>query len=201
MERDMDDVKDSHPGWPIRLRQWVQRHTLQVAGGIVLCTLSLGGTSILYHKRRKSSRRASSGSQGRSLDSASLLLSDNESAAAVRIPLRDVVRFKEKQWFMEDLQNSRQGDSNAMLRVAKMYLHGQGCEKNITMAAEWLRRARYQGLHATLDELWAGTPAELAQEKQAAARAQRLQAQMAHSPQPPQPRQWRARDGNPAAAG
>jgi TPR repeat protein len=40
------------------------------------------------------------------------------------------------------LQNTRQGDANAMLRLAKMLLHGQGCERNLPMAQEWLRKAR-----------------------------------------------------------
>eukprot|EP00955_Chlamydomonas_euryale_P057891 356917-Chlamydomonas_euryale.AAC.13 len=39
-------------------------------------------------------------------------------------------------------QASREGDANAMLRLSKMYLHGQGCEKNVEMAHEWLRKAR-----------------------------------------------------------
>lgn len=53
------------------------------------------------------------------------------------------------------LQGSREGDPNAMLRLAKMYLHGQGCQQNISMAQEWLRKARYLGVGATLDELYA----------------------------------------------
>lgn len=50
------------------------------------------------------------------------------------IPLRDVIHFKERQWYMEELQNSRDGDPNSMLRLAKMCLNGQGCEKNMLMA-------------------------------------------------------------------
>ena len=60
----------------------------------------------------------------------------------LRIPLIEVVRFKEKQWFVEELEGARDGDANAMLRLAKMYLHGQGCEKSMPMAQEWLRKAR-----------------------------------------------------------
>lgn len=107
-----------------------------------------------------------------------------------------------------------------MLRLAKMQLHGQGCERNLPMAQEWLRKARYVllgkrscrgseeaasclwhclsylhsclqsspipvahtfsftcrylGLHATLEELWAGEPEELEQMRAAvAARAAR----------------------------
>ena len=60
----------------------------------------------------------------------------------LRIPLSEVVRFKEKQWFVEELEAARDGDANAMLRLAKMYLHGQGCERNMPMAQEWLRKAR-----------------------------------------------------------
>jgi TPR repeat protein len=102
-----------------------------------------------------------------------------------RIPLPDLVRFKERQWFLEELevggrggggrggrraapaathqhdprppapQNSRDGDPNAMLRLAKMYLHGQGCAPSAAMAQEWLRKARYLGVGASLDELYA----------------------------------------------
>jgi len=109
-----------------------------------------------------------------------------------RIPLKDVIRFKERQWFVEELevgaqllgqgaharpagaqrldchvslggsrrpwraladadppphllpppQQSRDGDPNAMLRLSKMYLHGQGCQPNLHMAQEWLKKAR-----------------------------------------------------------
>ncbi|PNH02677.1 hypothetical protein TSOC_011327, partial [Tetrabaena socialis] len=75
------------------------------------------------------------------------------SGGPVRIPLRDLVRFREEQWFMEELENSREGDPNAMLRLAKMYLYGQGCERNTNIAQEWLRRARAGGVYCTLDEL------------------------------------------------
>jgi TPR repeat protein len=39
-------------------------------------------------------------------------------------------------------QTARDGDANSMVRLAKMYLHGQGCQQNIAMAQEWVRRAR-----------------------------------------------------------
>jgi TPR repeat protein len=39
------------------------------------------------------------------------------------------------------MQNSRDGDPNSMLRLAKMYLHGQGCQRSIGMAQQWLGRA------------------------------------------------------------
>lgn len=29
-----------------------------------------------------------------------------------------------------------------MLRLAKMYLYGQGCQRSVNLAQEWLRRAR-----------------------------------------------------------
>lgn len=40
------------------------------------------------------------------------------------------------------LQNAREADPNAILRLAKMYLHGQGCQRNIALAQEWVRKAR-----------------------------------------------------------
>ncbi|GLC40929.1 hypothetical protein PLESTM_001132300 [Pleodorina starrii] len=70
-----------------------------------------------------------------------------------RIPLKELVRFREEQWFLEELENSRDGDPNAMLRLAKMYLYGQGCERSVNIAQEWLRRARAGGIYCTLDEL------------------------------------------------
>jgi hypothetical protein len=60
----------------------------------------------------------------------------------VRIPLRDVLRFKERQWYQEEVEACRQGDANAMLRLAKMYLHGQGCAQSPGLASAWLRKAR-----------------------------------------------------------
>lgn len=42
-----------------------------------------------------------------------------------------------------------------MLRLAKMYLHGQGCQRSAGMAQEWLRKARYLGVGGTLEELYA----------------------------------------------
>ncbi|GLI70277.1 hypothetical protein VaNZ11_015209, partial [Volvox africanus] len=70
-----------------------------------------------------------------------------------RIPLTELVRFREQQWYLEELENARDGDPNAMLRLAKMYLYGQGCTRSINMAQEWLRRARAGGVYCTLDEL------------------------------------------------
>jgi TPR repeat protein len=40
------------------------------------------------------------------------------------------------------LQNAREGDPNAVLRVAKMYLYGAGCDPNVNITMEWLRKAR-----------------------------------------------------------
>jgi hypothetical protein len=42
-----------------------------------------------------------------------------------------------------------------MLRLAKMYLHGQGCQRSAGMAQEWLRKARYLGVGGSLEELYA----------------------------------------------
>jgi hypothetical protein len=39
-------------------------------------------------------------------------------------------------------QGARDADANAMVRLAKMYLHGQGCQQNIALAQEWVRKAR-----------------------------------------------------------
>ncbi|KAG2439399.1 hypothetical protein HXX76_004756 [Chlamydomonas incerta] len=75
------------------------------------------------------------------------------SGSTPRIPLKELVRFREQQWFLEELENSREGDPNAMLRLAKMYLYGQGCERSVNIAQEWLRRARAGGVYCTLDEL------------------------------------------------
>lgn len=40
------------------------------------------------------------------------------------------------------LQNARDADPNSMIRLAKMYLNGQGCQRNIALAQEWVRKAR-----------------------------------------------------------
>lgn len=45
------------------------------------------------------------------------------------IPLADVVRFKEQQWFVEELEASREGDANAMLRLAKVKIDFYACSK------------------------------------------------------------------------
>lgn len=39
-------------------------------------------------------------------------------------------------------QQARDADANSMIRLAKMYLNGQGCQRNIAMAQEWVRKAR-----------------------------------------------------------
>lgn len=70
-----------------------------------------------------------------------------------RIPLVAVVRFRERHWFLEDLQLAREGDAMAMSRLAKMYLHGQGTDPNLVMAHEWARKARYFGANITLEEM------------------------------------------------
>jgi len=68
-------------------------------------------------------------------------------------PLVEVVRFKERQWYLEELDDSRGGDANAMVRLARMRLHGQGCPPSVSAAGEWVSRARALGAAATLDEL------------------------------------------------
>jgi TPR repeat protein len=40
------------------------------------------------------------------------------------------------------LQLARDADPNSMIRLAKMYLNGQGCQRNIALAQEWVRKAR-----------------------------------------------------------
>lgn len=40
------------------------------------------------------------------------------------------------------VQQARDADPNSMIRLAKMYLNGQGCQRNIAMAQEWVRKAR-----------------------------------------------------------
>lgn len=64
-----------------------------------------------------------------------------------------------------------------MLRLAKMYLHGQGCEKSLAMAQEWLRKARYLGVYCTLEELYAGEDWEAAKASAAAVARRALKQQ------------------------
>jgi len=52
------------------------------------------------------------------------------------------VVFCGRLWSAGVLQNARDADPNAMLRLAKMYLNGQGCQQNIALAQEWVRKAR-----------------------------------------------------------
>lgn len=40
------------------------------------------------------------------------------------------------------LQLARDADPMSMIRLAKMYLNGQGCQRNIALAQEWVRKAR-----------------------------------------------------------
>lgn len=69
------------------------------------------------------------------------------------VPLVELVRFKERQWYLEELDDARGGDANAMVRLARMRLHGQGCPASVAAAAEWVRRARALGALATLEEV------------------------------------------------
>jgi hypothetical protein len=41
------------------------------------------------------------------------------------------------------LQLARDADPMSMIRLAKMYLNGQGCQRNIALAQEWVRKARW----------------------------------------------------------
>ncbi|KAG2445327.1 hypothetical protein HYH02_008793 [Chlamydomonas schloesseri] len=93
-----------------------------------------------------------------------------------RIPLKELVRFREQQWFLEELENSRDGDPNAMLRLAKMYLYGQGCERSVNIAQEWLRRARAGGVYCTLDELLTAEDLDSIRRQHRADNAKRLEA-------------------------
>jgi TPR repeat protein len=40
------------------------------------------------------------------------------------------------------MQLARDADPMSMIRLAKMYLNGQGCQRNIALAQEWVRKAR-----------------------------------------------------------
>ncbi|GIL85697.1 hypothetical protein Vretimale_13190 [Volvox reticuliferus] len=92
-----------------------------------------------------------------------------------RIPLKELVRFREQQWFLEELENSRDGDPNAMLRLAKMYLYGQGCDRSVNIAQEWLRRARAGGVYCTLDELLTAEDLESIRRQSRASNGERQQ--------------------------
>jgi hypothetical protein len=83
------------------------------------------------------------------------LLPPNLASGKIRghVPLVELVRFKERQWYLEELDDSRGGDANAMVRLARMRLHGQGCPASVAAAAEWVRRARALGAAATLEEV------------------------------------------------
>ena len=70
-----------------------------------------------------------------------------------RIPLRKVLRWKEKQWYDDDLLAARGGDANAMIRLAKHSLDGAGTEADLRAAQSWLRAAKNHGINCTLDEL------------------------------------------------
>lgn len=74
---------------------------------------------------------------------------------APRIPLRELIKFKERQWFLEEVKGCKENDPSAMLRIAKMYLHGQGCRRNALLAVEWIRQARRMGLSASLEDIYA----------------------------------------------
>ncbi|KAG1673849.1 hypothetical protein FOA52_012874 [Chlamydomonas sp. UWO 241] len=141
-------------------RRWWQRRRVVVAGS------ALGGVGLvlaaalpfLLRLHGKAHRREGSrggNARGRSPTAAESSRADRDSDG-VRIPLGEVIRFKERQWFAEELEASREGDANAMLRIAKMYLHGQGCGKDAATAQEWLRKARLHGVYGTLEELYAG---------------------------------------------
>ena len=67
----------------------------------------------------------------------------SKAPSTVRIPLAEVVRFKEKQWFVEELEGSREGDANAMLRLAKVCAMG-GWGNQMGRSQGWARG--YKGM-------------------------------------------------------
>ncbi|KAF5842130.1 hypothetical protein DUNSADRAFT_9089 [Dunaliella salina] len=155
-------------------RAWLRRNALPAAAGLLCMGLTWAFLDCRQRMGRRKRQLPTLGEGGPSRRQLSQYEGDEDQ---IRIPLRDVVRFKERQWFIEEVENSRQGDANAMLRLAKMHLHGQGCDRNLPMAQEWLRRARYMGIFATLEEIWAGEPEELEELRAAAiARAARRKA-------------------------
>ncbi|KAG2502043.1 hypothetical protein HYH03_000537 [Edaphochlamys debaryana] len=130
-----------------------------VAGAGTLLAL-VCGTLLVTRLRRRSNAREGSGRGNHP-----------------RIPLKELVRFREQQWFLEELEGSRDGDPNAMLRLAKMYLYGQGCERSVQLANEWLRRARAGGVYCTLDELLTDEDLAAIRRQAKTHNAERLQAQ------------------------
>lgn len=128
-------------GWPWWRRR---RHPSSARALCAVAAAALAGAALGAHRFGGGSgarRRRRRGGDGASQDG--------------RIPLRDLVRFKERQWFVEELEGARDGDPMAMLRLAKMVLHGQGCRPSALAAAEWLRKARSLGVAASLEELYA----------------------------------------------
>lgn len=77
----------------------------------------------------------------------------NSGQGPLRIPLSRVVRWKEKQWYDEDVQAARAGDANAMIRLAKHALYGAGTEADPRAAQSWLRAAKNHGISCSMDEL------------------------------------------------
>jgi TPR repeat protein len=70
-----------------------------------------------------------------------------------RIPLSKVLRWKEKQWYDDDILAARGGDANAMIRLAKHCLYGAGTEADLRAAQSWLRAAKNHGINCSIDEL------------------------------------------------
>ncbi|GFR43383.1 hypothetical protein Agub_g4457 [Astrephomene gubernaculifera] len=135
----IDDVAvettDSDVHEPCHLASPSMLMAAAVAAAGALLAVTCGGLLVARGRSDRSSRRS------------------RRSGGPPRIPLRELVRFREQEWFLEELENARDGDPNAMLRLAKMYLYGQGCERSVNIAQEWLRRARAGGVYCTLDEL------------------------------------------------
>ncbi|EFJ52834.1 hypothetical protein VOLCADRAFT_115763 [Volvox carteri f. nagariensis] len=123
--------------------------------------MAVAGGALVVARRRQAGGKRSRSSRG----------------GPPRIPLRELVRFREQQWFLEELENARDGDPNSMLRLAKMYLYGQGCERSINIAQEWLRRARAGGVYCTLDELFTAEDLDAIRRQSRSGTAERQQHQ------------------------
>lgn len=156
--RNSDEDLNGEVGRPARGKWWRHRTKLLAASGVLFIACIAAAVMPRVLQRSKRGRRSQHGD-----------VDDRD--GELRIPLKEVVRFKERQWFVEELEASREGDPNAMLRLAKMYLHGQGCDKNHAMVHEWLRKAKYMGVYCSMEELYAGD--DWKEEKAAAAAAAR----------------------------
>uniref|UniRef100_A0A7S0UWK9 Uncharacterized protein n=1 Tax=Polytomella parva TaxID=51329 RepID=A0A7S0UWK9_9CHLO len=70
------------------------------------------------------------------------------------VTIAALCKHRSRDWYKEELEMAEaQNDPIAMVKLARMHLYGQGCDRDFQIAQDWARRARSLGVACSVSEL------------------------------------------------